>query len=133
MINILMFLQISVRMAIVIACPSRPPITTPTKSTQTTSLPPRDQCLKDSDCQDNAGCFLIEPLELDPITFEPKTTCHCLLGYLLDNSTVNLPKTGFCQHLRTIPCTGDTSKDYCIHNIEGWGLCPYCRVKAFLE
>ena len=86
------------------------------------------QCATDSDCQENAGCFLVEPIELDPVTFEPKTTCHCKLGYLLDNSTASFPKTGFCENLRTRACTGDTSKDYCITNTEGWGVCPYCRV-----
>jgi len=85
------------------------------------------QCTTDSECQENAGCFIIEPLELDPITGAPKTTCHCGLGYLLDNSTASYPKTGTCENLRTRPCTGNTATDYCITNTEGWGVCPYCR------
>jgi len=87
------------------------------------------QCTTDSECQENAGCFIIEPLELDPITGAPKTTCHCGLGYLLDNSTASYPKTGTCENLRTRPCTGNTATDYCITNTEGWGVCPYCRVR----
>ena len=85
------------------------------------------QCVFDTDCQDNAGCFLIEPLELDPVTGEPKTTCYCGLGYILDNSTANFPITGTCEDLRTRACT-KTENDYCITNTEGWGVCPYCRV-----
>ena len=86
------------------------------------------QCVSDDDCQDNAGCFHIVPTEVDPITFKPKTTCQCRLGYLLDNSTASFPKTGFCENLRTRACTGDTSQDYCLTNTEGWVVCPYCRV-----
>ena len=100
--------------------------TSTTTSTATTTKPM--QCVSDSDCQENAGCFIIEPYELDPVTFEPKTTCHCKLGYLLDNSTASFPKTGFCENLRTRGCNEDPSKDYCITNTEGWTMCPYCRV-----
>ena len=105
--------------------------TTPEKTTSTTTMTtssttmttsaPAGQCEKDSDCQDNAGCF-------DDPTEKTVKTCHCFLGYLLDNTTASFPKTGTCENLRTRACTGDTSKDYCITNTEGWGLCPYCRV-----
>ena len=117
-----MFLKFFFEIAIVNSCSTYPP--TPGTKAPT----PAVQCKEDSDCQDNAGCFLIEPIELDPITFEPRTTCQCFLGYLLDNSTASFPKTGFCENLRTRACTGDTSKDYCVTNTEGWGVCPYCRV-----
>jgi len=73
---------------------------------------------------------LIEPLELDPVTGEPKTTCYCGLGYILDNSTANFPITGTCEDLRTRACT-KTENDYCITNTEGWGVCPYCRAFKF--
>ena len=132
-----MFLKLFFKIAIVNSCSKYPPLppwttaptasTTTTTTTTTTTQTPM-QCTVDTDCQDNAGCFIIEPIELDPITFEPKTTCHCKLGYLLDNSTASFPKTGFCEDLRTRACTGDTSKDYCITDKEGWGICPYCRV-----
>ena len=108
--------------------PSSPSNPASPAATATTTATPM-QCTTDSECQENAGCFIIEPLELDPITGAPKTTCHCGLGYLLDNSTASYPKTGTCENLRTRPCTGNTATDYCITNTEGWGVCPYCRVR----
>ena len=98
--------------------------TTPETLTSTTTMTTSasaGQCEKDSDCQDNAGCF-------DDPTNKSVKTCHCFLGYLLDNTTASFPKTGTCENLRTRACTGDKSKDYCITNTEGWGVCPYCRV-----
>ena len=99
--------------------------TSSTTSTSTTSNP-AGQCERDSDCQDNAGCF--DDNEIDPITNKSMKTCHCFLGYLLDNTTASFPKTGTCENLRTRACSGDTSKDFCVTNTEGWGVCPYCRV-----
>ena len=98
--------------------------------TSITTMTLAGPCEKDSDCQDNAGCF-------DDPTNKSVKTCHCFLGYLLDKTTASFPKTGTCENLRTRSCTGDISKDYCITNTEGWGVCPYCRVwtlyKSFIK
>ena len=56
--------------------------------------------MEDSDCQENAGCFKIQPVELDSLTGKNKTICQCRLGFLLDNSTASFPKTGTCEDLR---------------------------------
>ena len=147
MIFVFLIIQFSFKIAVVNACaPINPdtsyninmqiqaiasnitPEETTTSSTTSTSTisNPAGQCERDSDCQDNAGCF--DANEIDPITNKSMRTCHCFLGYLLDNTTASFPKTGTCENLRTRACTGDTSKDFCITNTEGWGVCPYCRV-----
>ena len=36
--------------------------------------------MEDSDSQENAVCLVIKPIELDPVTGEPKTVCHYELG-----------------------------------------------------
>ena len=105
------------------------PSSSPSSPTTTTTTETPKQCLDDSDCQDNAGCFATE--EIDPLTFECVTTCHCYMGYLLDNGTASFPKTGFCEDLRTRECTG-TDSDYCYENDEEWGICPYCRVSTLM-
>ena len=108
---------------------STTPTTTTTTTTTTVVTEPPEPCLEDSDCQDNAGCFATD--EIDPVTFQYVTTCHCFMGYLLDDTTASFPKTGFCEDLRTRECTR-TDSDYCYQNDELWGICPYCRVSSHL-
>jgi len=75
-------------------------------------------CCNESDCQDNAGCFL------DELSDNYKTYCQCFLGYSLDNSTSSLPSTGDCLDMTTQDCSNPTS---CYDNDE-YTLCPYCYV-----
>jgi len=75
-------------------------------------------CCDESDCQENAGCFL------DELSNTFKTYCQCYLGYSLDNSTSSLPKTGDCLDMRAQDCSDPT---VCYENSE-YTLCPYCYV-----
>jgi len=81
-------------------------------------------CADNSECQENAGCFADETTFL--ATGELTTLCHCYLGYVLDNSTADFPKTGTCNNLRTGQCDL-TSEVNCYEDADLWGICPYCR------
>jgi hypothetical protein len=82
--------------------------------------------LVEDDCQENAGCFADEEATIDPSTDEILTLCHCFLGFVLDNSTADFPKTGTCINLRTAECD-KSSEVNCYEDEDFWGVCPYCR------
>ena len=82
---------------------------------ETCDLCQDDQCLSDSDCQDNAGCFL----------YGDKFFCQCYLGWMLDRgngSTVQCPHTGVCT-----PATQDTCHVSPCYQGGGVSVCPYCN------
>jgi len=54
------------------------------------------------------------------------TICHCFIGFVLDNSTAEYPKTGTCINLRTATCDS-SSEINCFEDTDLWGVCPYCR------
>ena len=62
--------------------------------------------------------------------FKAMTTCF--LGFYKDFELkcTLLPRTGTCVNLRTCNCACNYPNN-CITNGEGWGVCPYCRVRIF--
>merc|ERR1712013_447553 len=99
--------------------------TTSTSTMSTTTTTPALPCASDDDCQDNAGCFADE-VNIDPLDPVIHTICHCFLGFVVDNSTADFPKTGTCNNLRTAECD-DSSEVNCYEDEDLWGVCPYCR------
>ena len=97
------------------------------KTTTTTTAKIIPPCLDESDCQENAGCFADE-LNFDPLSFEINTICHCFLGFYLDNTTAEFPRTGVCIDRRTTPCHNEEQTN-CIEDDQGLGICPYCKVR----
>jgi len=84
-------------------------------------------CELDTDCQENAYCFLDE-VHLEN-TGEQKTDCICRIGMYPELGRVPAddvyPKTGYC-----IDATIEGAckfPELCITDDYGWGICPYCR------
>jgi len=74
-----------------------------------------DQCMSDSDCQDNAGCFL----------YGDQFFCQCYLGWTLDRdnaSTLECPHTGTCS-----PATENGCEESSCYQADGVSVCPYCN------
>ena len=69
-------------------------------------------------------------MNIDPLDPVIHTICHCFLGFVVDNSTADFPKTGTCNNLRTAECD-DSSEVNCYSDEDLWGVCPYCRVRQY--
>ena len=81
---------------------------------ETPDLCPDQDCLSDSDCQDQAGCFL----------YGDRFFCQCYLGWELDrsNSSTECPHTGSCAPAGQAGCEGAPC-----HHQGGLSVCPYCN------
>merc|ERR1739838_792215 len=98
---------------------------TPTTTTTTTTTELIAPCLSEEECQDNAGCFADE-VNFDQNTQEIKTICHCFLGFYLNSTNAEYPKTGSCIDRRTTACD-DESEAHCYTDGHPFGFCPYCK------
>merc|ERR1712106_1218277 len=81
---------------------------------ETPGLYPDQDCLSDSDCQDQAGCFL----------YGDRFFCQCYLGWELDRSKsrTECPHTGSCAPAGQAGCEGAPC-----HHQGGLAVCPYCN------